>query len=113
MSDAASRPLAPVSNLRSVQPDPPGEEYLSIRDLSQRIPYAEQTIRNLMSQGVFRLGEHYLKPRGRVMFRWSVVRAWLAPPAAAGGAPHRRPRQRPPGGAAEELEAVEANDGQP
>ena len=59
------------------QTDPPEEEYLSIRALAQRIPYAEQTIRNLMSRGVFRLGEHYVKPRGRVMFRWSAVQAWL------------------------------------
>jgi hypothetical protein len=53
------------------------EEYLSIRALSQRIPYAEQTIRNLMSGGVFKLGEHYVKPRGRVVFKWSAMRAWL------------------------------------
>lgn len=52
-------------------------EYLSIRDLAGRIPYAEQTIRNLMTRGVFRLGEHYIKPRSRVMFRWSKVREWL------------------------------------
>lgn len=52
-------------------------EYLSIRELAQRIPYAEQTIRNLMTLGVFRLGEHYIKPRSRVMFRWSQVRTWL------------------------------------
>ena len=52
-------------------------EYLSIRDLAHRIPYAEQTIRNLMTRGVFRLGEHYIKPRSRIMFRWSKVRDWL------------------------------------
>ena len=52
-------------------------EYLSIRDLARRIPYAEQTIRNLMTGGVFRLGEHYIKPRSRIMFRWSKVRDWL------------------------------------
>jgi hypothetical protein len=52
-------------------------EYLSIRDLAGRIPYAERTIRNLMGQGRFRLGEHYIKPNGRVMFRWSAVLAWL------------------------------------
>ena len=52
-------------------------EYLSIRELSERIPYTEGTIRNLMSKGQLRLGEHYVKPRGRVMFRWPAVRAWL------------------------------------
>ena len=53
------------------------EEYLSIRALAQRLPYAEQTIRNLMAKGIFRLDEHYVKPRSRVMFRWSKVRDWL------------------------------------
>ena len=52
-------------------------EYLSIRDLAHRIPYAEQTIRNLMTRGVFRLGEHFIKPRSRIMFRWSKVLDWL------------------------------------
>ena len=52
-------------------------EYLSLRELARRIPYAEQTIRNLMSRGVFRMGEHYIKPRARVMFRWSRMREWL------------------------------------
>ncbi|MBI4271995.1 MAG: hypothetical protein HY615_16790 [Candidatus Rokubacteria bacterium] len=54
-----------------------GAEYLSIRDLAEQIPYAEQTIRNLMTRGIFLLGEHYIKPRSRVMFRWSKVREWL------------------------------------
>jgi len=52
-------------------------EYLSIRELAERIPYSEGTIRNLMSKGQLRLGEHYVKPRGRVMFRWTAVRGWL------------------------------------
>lgn len=52
-------------------------EYLSIRELAERIPYSEGAIRNLMTRGVFRLGEHYVKPRGRVAFRWSAIRAWL------------------------------------
>jgi hypothetical protein len=53
------------------------EEYLSIAALSARIPYAAQTIRNLMAKGVFRRGVHYVKPRGRVVFRWSAIEAWL------------------------------------
>ena len=50
---------------------------MSIRELADRVPYAEQTIRNLMTRGVFRLREHYIKPRSRIMFRWSKVREWL------------------------------------
>ncbi len=52
-------------------------EYLSIHDLANRIGYAEGTIRNLMSDGVFKLGEHYVKPRGRIFFKWPAVRIWL------------------------------------
>lgn len=52
-------------------------EYLSIHDLANRIGYAEGTIRNLMSDGVFKLGEHYVKPRGRIFFKWPAVRSWL------------------------------------
>jgi hypothetical protein len=66
---------------KSVPVDPaPTAEYLSVAQLARLIPYREQTIRNLMSKGVFQLGVHYTKPRGRrgrVMFRWSAVRAWL------------------------------------
>jgi hypothetical protein len=35
--------------------------------LAARIPYAEQTIRNLMSSGELVEGEHYFKRRGRVI----------------------------------------------
>lgn len=54
-----------------------GEEYLSVRQLAARIPYSEQTIRNLMSAGEFQEGVHYYKKRRRVMFRWSQVEQWL------------------------------------
>ena len=52
-------------------------EYLSLHDLARRIDYAEGTIRNLMSQGVFKLGQHYVKPRGRILFKWIAIRNWL------------------------------------
>jgi hypothetical protein len=54
-----------------------GPEYISLRELTKRIPYCDGTIRNLMSSGVLKRGEHYVKPNGRVMFRWSAVQAWL------------------------------------
>ena len=31
----------------------------------------------LAKDRVFRLGVHYLKPRGRVLFQWPAVEAWL------------------------------------
>src|SRR5437867_7182710 len=54
----------------------PELEYLSLHDLARRIDYAEGTIRNLMSQGVFKLGQHYVKPRGRILFKWTAIRNW-------------------------------------
>jgi hypothetical protein len=31
----------------------------------------------MMSRGVFQLGVHYVKPRRRVLFKWSRIVAWL------------------------------------
>ena len=61
----------------TVVDDGEGREYLSVRELAQRIPYREGTLRNLMSQGQLRLGVHYVKPGGRVMFKRTAVLAWL------------------------------------
>ena len=60
-----------------VTPENLGEEYLTVAALSQRIGYSQQSIRNMMSRGVFRLGVHYVKPRRRVLFKWSTIVAWL------------------------------------
>src|SRR2546422_944346 len=78
LETASIGPERPPRDTASRHVDGGGDvEYLSIRELAHRIPYAEQTIRNLMTRGVFRLGEHYVKPRSRIMFRWSKVRNWL------------------------------------
>jgi hypothetical protein len=66
-----------MTDRSSVQPAAVGSEYVSIAELAKRIPYAPQTIRNLMTQGVFIRDVHYLKPRGRVIFKWTAVREWL------------------------------------
>jgi hypothetical protein len=52
-------------------------QYLSVRQLSDRIPYAEHTIRNLMTTGALREGKHYFKRRGRVMFSWPAMCRWV------------------------------------
>lgn len=52
-------------------------EYLSVKQLASRIPYREHTIRNLISAGEFREGLHYYKRRGRVMFSWPAMQAWV------------------------------------
>ncbi|MGH7307085.1 MAG: hypothetical protein ACREK6_00150 [Candidatus Rokuibacteriota bacterium] len=56
---------------------PTTEEYLSVRELSGRIPYKPKTIRNLMCRGVFREGVHYTRLTGRPIFYWSRVEALL------------------------------------
>jgi hypothetical protein len=52
-------------------------QYLSVRQLADRIPYAEHTIRNLMTTGALREGQHYFKRRGRVMFSWPAMCRWV------------------------------------
>lgn len=74
-------PFAPVTTAQAEVAATNGSaetEYVSIRELTARIPYDEGSIRNMMSQGIFRRGVHYEKPRGKVVFRWSAIRAWLA-----------------------------------
>jgi hypothetical protein len=52
-------------------------QYLSVRQLADRVPYAEHTIRNLMTTGALREGEHYFKRRGWVMFSWPAMCRWV------------------------------------
>jgi len=56
----------------------PVREYLSVKELVLRIPYREQTIRNLISAGEFKEGVHYYKRRRMVIFKWSAVELWLS-----------------------------------
>jgi hypothetical protein len=56
--------------------------YLSVRQLAARIPYAEKTIRNLMTTRELAEGVHFFKCRGRIMFLWSAMRAWVEGQAA-------------------------------
>lgn len=75
--DVCGTPFAPaIIAPRPVDVDP-GPEYLSVRQLAEKIPYSEGAIRNLMSRGVFRLGLHYTKPHGRPIFAWAAVLEWL------------------------------------
>jgi hypothetical protein len=57
--------------------EPPHEEYVTVKQLAERIKYREQTIRNMMSAGVFKRGIHYFKRRRRIVFLWSSVEQWL------------------------------------
>jgi hypothetical protein len=53
------------------------EEYLSVNQLSERVPYKPKTIRNLMCRGVFLEGVHFTRLTGRPIFLWSKVEALL------------------------------------
>jgi hypothetical protein len=53
------------------------EEYLSVSQLSARIPYREQTIRNLMGTGELKEGLHFYRRRRRIIFVWRAVLEWL------------------------------------
>ena len=55
------------------------EEYLSVRQLAERLDLAPKTIRNKLSAGVFKKGVHYFTPAGLdgPRFKWSAIEAWL------------------------------------
>ena len=53
------------------------EEYLSISQLAERIPYRPKTIRNLIGRGVFLEGVHFTRLTGRPIFFWSKVEALM------------------------------------
>lgn len=53
------------------------EQYLSVSELAERIPYKPKTIRNMMCRGVFVEGRHYTRISGRPIFFWSRVEALL------------------------------------
>jgi hypothetical protein len=53
------------------------EEYLSVEQLAERIPYKRKTIHNLMWRGVFLEGVHFTRLTGRPIFFWSKVQELL------------------------------------
>ena len=67
--------LKMVKSIKKIGDD--SKEFLSIRELAERIPYSEGTVRNMISGGDFIRGVHYVKPKGRVIFRWSRVVEWI------------------------------------
>ncbi len=51
--------------------------YLSLRELSTRISFAESTIRAWVAGGLLVEGEHYIRKGRRLRFSWPAVEAWL------------------------------------
>jgi hypothetical protein len=54
------------------------EQYITVKELSERIKMAPGTIRNLVWRKEFKENVHYLKPTPRkLLFIWSAVESWL------------------------------------
>jgi hypothetical protein len=53
-------------------------EYLTIKQLAERLSLKPKTIKNKMASGIFQKGVHYFSPPGMgSRFKWSAVVAWL------------------------------------
>lgn len=54
------------------------EEYMTVKELSERVKLAQQTIYNFIHLGKFNLGKHYLKPTPKkILFKWSAIKEWM------------------------------------
>ena len=54
------------------------EEYLTVKELSERIKLAKQTIYNMIHKNEFVLHKHYYKPKAKIiLFKWSAIEKWL------------------------------------
>ena len=57
------------------------EEYLTVKELSEKIKFSRQSLYNLIHQGTFVLGKDYLKPTPKkVLFKWTEIREWMGEP---------------------------------
>jgi len=65
-------------HIGSEPPQQNPKEYLTIKEVAQLTGRKAQTIRNLMSKKIFRLGKHYFKPNGgHPLFKRSAIIAWI------------------------------------
>ena len=54
------------------------EEYLTTKQLGERIKMSPGTIRNLVWKNALKVNVHYLRPTPRkLLFLWSEVQSWL------------------------------------
>lgn len=62
-------------------------EYLTIAEAADMLRVSPRTLRNKMASGLFRLGEHYVRPRGLgPRFKRDALTAWLEGPNDQRGA---------------------------
>jgi len=79
---------APLPLLAAATSQMNGEPcYLSAKQLAERIPYTEASIRNMVSSGELVEGRHYFKRRRRIMFSWQAMREWVEQQSIAETAP--------------------------
>lgn len=54
------------------------EQYLTVKELSERLRLARQTIYNMIHKKSFVLNQHYFKPTPKkILFKWSAMKNWL------------------------------------
>jgi len=58
------------------------EEYLTVKELSERIKFSKQTLYNFINKKTFDLNKHYVKPTPKkILFKWSEIKKWMEQPA--------------------------------
>jgi predicted DNA-binding transcriptional regulator AlpA len=58
------------------------EEYLTVKELSDRIKFSKQTLYNFINKKTFDLNKHYVKPTPKkILFKWSEIKKWMEQPA--------------------------------
>jgi hypothetical protein len=54
------------------------EEYLTIKELAERLRNKPKTIRNKIANGIFKKDVHYFRPAGLgTRFKWSAIVKWM------------------------------------
>lgn len=65
----------------SALPEATADGFLSLEQITARIPYSAKTIRKLMGNGELKEGVHYFRPRGlrraRPVFAWTAIERWV------------------------------------
>ena len=90
-----------VSGKHGVQaPEPPSgappvdapalNPYLSIAELAQLTPWTDQTIRTMISRGVFREGQLFFYVGRRPIFKWAAIVGFIEQGPPRDRVPHRR-----------------------
>ena len=61
------------------------DEYLTVKELSDKIKFSKQSLYNFIHRGTFVLGKHYLKPTPKkVLFKWSEIKIWMGDSSPSG-----------------------------